>query len=264
MATALTSCMFTGIIDINGIERYIKAEEKAQTIDDTANLSNHKVLMWSGTNDYTVSQIVMKNLAYMYQTTLGINDTSIYFNYSSGHAWITDYYGNSCGVSASPYINNCDFDLAGELFKMFYGPDLKDRAANMINKNLITFSQLEFGGGAMASLGDIGFIYVPTACANGSVACALHLNFHGCLMGAYMLGQTYVKHTGLNRWAENNNIIVVYPQAAAALLKENPEGCFDWWGYNDAKYATQEGTQMKVMKKIIDRISGMSSSSSAS
>mmetsp|Transcript_5620 Transcript_5620/g.9380 ORF Transcript_5620/g.9380 Transcript_5620/m.9380 type:complete len:149 (-) Transcript_5620:138-584(-) len=142
---------------------------------------------------------------------------------------------------------------------MFYGPDLKDRAAKMVGANLLAFDQVEFGGGAMASLGNTGYIYVPGACADGSIACALHVNFHGCNQGAYKLGQTYVQHSGLNRWAETNNIIVVYPQAASALLKENPNGCFDWWGYNDAKYATQDGTQMKVMKKIIDRVSGANS-----
>ncbi len=34
-------------------------------------------------------------------------------------------------------------------------------------------------------------------------------------------------------WAEANNVIVLFPQAAKADLHDNPKACFDWWGYVD-------------------------------
>jgi hypothetical protein len=34
-------------------------------------------------------------------------------------------------------------------------------------------------------------------------------------------------------WAESNNIIVLFPQAAAAQFHENPEACFDWFEFEE-------------------------------
>ncbi len=40
------------------------------------------------------------------------------------------------------------------------------------------------------------------------------------------------------------------------MLKENPNGCFDWWGYSGRNFATQKGPQMAAVKKMIDHIMG--------
>ena len=67
-------------------------------------------------------------------------------------------------------------------------------------------------------------------------------------MGTSNLGMSYVKNAGYNELAEANNLVILYPQI---LLSDenpvNPNGCWDYWGYNDSpgdlplKYATQEG-----------------------
>lgn len=44
---------------------------------------------------------------------------------------------------------------------------------------------------------------------------------------------TRVRNTSYLPWAESNNVIVLFPQAAQAVFHENPEACFDWWGYVD-------------------------------
>lgn len=48
-------------------------------------------------------------------------------------------------------------------------------------------------------------------------------------------------HTGYNGYAESNNIVVLYPQVKKDILKENPNACFDWWGYADRDFATKKG-----------------------
>ena len=40
----------------------------------------------------------------------------------------------------------------------------------------------------------------------------------------------YARNTGYNEVGELNNIIMLYPQAIATGM--NPNGCWDWWGYN--------------------------------
>jgi len=45
--------------------------------------------------------------------------------------------------------------------------------------------------------------------------------------------------------AELNHIIILFPQIAITYVSPtNPEGCWDWWGYNGQNYATKQGVQM--------------------
>lgn len=58
-------------------------------------------------------------------------------------------------------------------------------------------------------------------------------------------------------------MIVVYPQAIASTLSpSNPEGCFDWWGYNDnyltkGEYAKKSGAQMIAVYNMVAAIAGL-------
>ena len=87
----------------------------------------------------------------------------------------------------------------------------------------------------------------PTATAT----CHVHLNFHGCEQSHSVIGTEYVVNTGLNEWAETNNIIVIYPQAVGNDFLGNPNACFDWWGYAGSNYATKAGAQLQAFDKII-------------
>jgi poly(3-hydroxybutyrate) depolymerase len=79
--------------------------------------------------------------------------------------------------------------------------------------------------------------------------------FHGCKQTPEDIGDTYVQRAGYNRWADSNAIIILYPQAKSTLLG-NPNGCWDWWGYGEAGYATKAGPQMTVVRAMLDRLAG--------
>lgn len=98
-------------------------------------------------------------------------------------------------------------------------------------------------------MADEGFVYIPTGCAAGA-ACKLHIVFHGCKQGIDRLGDQYATTTGYNRWAEANEIVVLYPQAISRLFEGNPNGCWDWWGYDDPEYATKNGPQMAAVAQM--------------
>jgi len=68
------------------------------------------------------------------------------------------------------------------------------------------------------------------------------------------IGQVFVQNAGYLQWAEPNNIIVLFPQAAASLFHENPEACFDWWGYVDANYAFKNSQQMATFRNMVKAI----------
>jgi len=93
-----------------------------------------------------------------------------------------------------------------------HGP-LNARNDGTLGGSLVRFDQTEFiaaGHGMDAA----GWLYVPTHCAAGQ-QCRLHVALHGCLQGYARIGAEFLNNAGYNRWADTNDIIVLYPQAVA-------------------------------------------------
>ena len=44
---------------------------------------------------------------------------------------------------------------------------------------------------------------------------------------------------GYNEWADTNGIVVLYPQLDPTEILDNPEGCWDWWGYTGLNFQIQ-------------------------
>ena len=89
------------------------------------------------------------------------------------------------------------------------------------------------GGNAPAlSMDNSGLLYTPPACASGA-PCKLVVALHGCLSGQYLLGDEFPELANLDTYADTNNLVILYPQAIASVVPYNPEGCWDWWGYDD-------------------------------
>jgi len=231
-------------------------------IDGTRNLTNHRIWMFSGTSDTAVPQRIMDDLFTYYRHYIDAANISYKNDIAAEHAMPTDYFGNSCATRDDPFINNCNYDAAGQLLRWIYG-NLNPKNTGQLGGAFINFSQGEFidqpNDHGMAS---DGWLYVPANCGNRQV-CRLHVVFHGCKQyetyryfaagaGLVTFGTTYVRNTGYNKWADTNNIIVLYPQATAG--GQNPLGCWDWWGYDDPNYAVKSGRQMAAVKRMVDRI----------
>lgn len=79
----------------------------------------------------------------------------------------TDFFGNPCQMLGDPYINNCNFDATGELLQWLYGT-LHPKIRGQLNGTLIQFDQSEFLNNPTShDLDTTGWVYVPSACANG-------------------------------------------------------------------------------------------------
>lgn len=63
----------------------------------------------------------------------------------------------------------------------------------------------------------------------------------------------YVESTGYNSVGEANDIVILYPQAVSKG-RDNPYGCWDWWGYTNEDYATNQGKQIAEVKRLIDTL----------
>ena len=229
-------------------------------IDDPINLQNDKVYLFSGTRDETVPQAVMNTLNDYYHEFVNAVNILYVNDLAAGHGMITDDAGNdSCGVTQTPFINDCDYDTAGKLLTHIYGESLLP-PGELDNDELLAFDQGEFAESQSASLNDIGYVYVPERCHAGQ-PCRLHVAFHGCRQHVMAIGDAFYTQAGYNEWAKTNDMIVLYPQAAPQgnvfFPWPNPRACWDWWGYSGNDYYHQSGVQMSAIKAMIDRLMGL-------
>ncbi|MGD8614998.1 MAG: hypothetical protein PVI91_04915 [Gammaproteobacteria bacterium] len=264
MLTTMDKCMdapdgvpFFGPPDVDASIAETQQEFRDGTIDDPANLRADGVYLFSGRLDRTVPQPVMDVLDVYYRR---LGATVRYIHYMpAGHAMITDNDGaNACNITEAPFINDCDHDAAGALLRQIYGP-LKDPVP-WEKSSLLSFDQSDFIEEPEAnSMQSVGYLYVPEDCAR-ELPCRLHIALHGCGQTEEAIGDAFYTQAGYNGWAEANDIIVLYPQAAARtyllLPWPNPNGCWDWWGYTGGQYHTREGVQMRAIKAMVDRLSG--------
>jgi poly(3-hydroxybutyrate) depolymerase len=219
-------------------------------IDPLANLQNSRVYLFSGTLDSAVKTGVMDKLQSYYSSVAPTAQVVYKKDLAAEHAMVTDDYGNACSVKAAPYINNCNFDLAGAVLQHLYGSLNARNPAALPEGNFVEFNQAAFiTGHGMAST---GWAYVPQACqAGGSTTCRLHVVLHGCKQNVNDVQQQYVRNTGYNRWADSNNIVMLYPQTSLAATNS----CWDWWGYDSANYVKKSGPQMAAIKAMVDQVS---------
>ncbi|WP_229262029.1 extracellular catalytic domain type 2 short-chain-length polyhydroxyalkanoate depolymerase [Duganella guangzhouensis] len=229
-----------------------------QTIDPTSALAGHRIWMLSGTLDTVVPQAVMNDLQTYYRHYVDANRIAYKRNLAAEHAMPTDSYGNNCSELGSPYINNCNYDAAGELLNWIYGP-LAARNSGTLGGRFLAFDQSEFIAAPFwHGMADYGYVYIPAACdSSGGAMCKLHVVFHGCLQAPANIGTTFVRRAGYNAWADSNRLIILYPQAAATYT--NPNACWDWFAYDDTRYAQKAGRQMVAIKRMVERLTGTTS-----
>jgi len=250
---AVMYCMSALAPDASTSVSYAQQFAGQGTIDPLSNLAKQNVYVYSGTMDFTVKQEVVQVLVEFY-TQLGVKNITTEYSIEAGHGFPTLNYGVLCMLTESPYLTDCNYDGAGAGLQQIYGNLRSKGTANP--SNILSFDQSPFTNGnpSSISMGPTGYAYVPTSCQRGRV-CRLHVNFHGCQQTVNDIGSVYYTDTGLNDWAETNNIIVLYPQVQDTELT-NPEGCWDWWGYTESTYSEQSGPQMAAVKAMIDSLMG--------
>jgi len=219
-------------------------------IDNPDNLKTHKVYMFSGTLDVLVVPKVMDAL-YTYYSHFMPKESIHYENkFRATHTMPTDdkTVKLSCLLMLPPFIGNCSYDGAGIAFKKMYGAMTPRNGS--AQGALIKYDQAEFLPNPKSKgLDTTGFVYIPKQCSAPTLQrCKLHVSFHGCTQNAGTIGDVYARTAGYNRWADTNNIVVLYPQVAGH------NGCYDWFAYNEAAYDLKSGSQMKAIYGMIQRI----------
>jgi poly(3-hydroxybutyrate) depolymerase len=288
LAFALGRCMHPTLfssMDAETVQQlYAKAVGYANQgkIDALSHLRTKKVYIYCGKLDTTIKPEVTDWVDDWFRLA-GIPAANIAYknDIDAPHAQPTRDYGNPCATPGNPWMNDCDYDGAGQALAQILGTLNAPRPTGQLSGRFIKFYQNEFFEPSNLtaqelkngfSMNEYGFAYVPNACKDGQL-CRIHVVFHGCKQiynrnpdasdfspddASNPFGLQFVKHAGYNEWADTNNLIILYPQAQK-VWPMNPRGCYDWWGYlagTADTYATKQGPQMKAVYAMLERIAG--------
>lgn len=252
VSTALSSCA-GGSPPPDVAASVTATNDNAQSgaIDPASGLQDARIFLFVGADDNVVNPVVVDALQTYYASF--VPSASIaYVNRrpSTAHTWPTLDYGVPCDSVTPPYVGKCNYDGAGAALAQLYGT--LSPAATTLGGQFVPVPQDAFiADPGSHSLDDTAYAYVPAACASGD-ACKLHVSFHGCLQGASSVGDAFYAHAGLDEWADTNHLVVLYPQAIKSGA--NPEGCWDFWGYDSPDFAKKTGPQMAMVRAMIDGI----------
>lgn len=272
-----TACMYNASISasqLSAMQGSIDSWSSSGAIDPKSNIANQRIFIFVGTSDYTVGPNPTDALNTQYLNN-GVSAGHISYVKRSGAAHVlpTDFDSsgnNACNSSTSPYISNCGYDGAGAALTQIYGT-LNPRNDAPAASNYIEFDQTPYTAGN-AGMASTGWLYVPSSCASGT-QCKLHVVLHGCQQSTDKIGDKFVKNTGFSRWADTNNIVLLFPQTKTdnnshSTTKSgslaNANACWDWIGWYGNDFAQKSGVQMAAIKAMVDRIASGSGSGSGS
>lgn len=251
---ALQRCMDTTLGRPDGAQLFREARRLARQghIDATENLADDRVYIFAGRRDGVVDPRVVAETADFYRAAgLAAEHITYVDDIGAGHGFVTTDHGLACAATGAPFINDCDYDQAGAILEAIYR-DLQAPSAGLSGR-ILAFDQGAFiSRPHQHSMGDTGYVYIPAACEQPGAACRLHVAFHGCKQSTADIGDLFYTSAGYNPWADANRIVVLYPQALAG--PGNPNGCWDWWGYDDDAYHTRAGPQMAAVAAMVERL----------
>lgn len=257
LGVAMTECMGTPEQkpDVTALLELAIQRVDARELAPLSTLYRDRVWLFRGTQDTTIGKPVFDGLVDFYNEVTMAQNIEVVTDVDAAHLFPTDGYGVACDSSESPYLGKCNFDAAEALLRHLYG-ELHDADPDA-GGTLTSFNQQEAAGPYASTLAETGYLYIPDECRDGE-ACSMHISFHGCNQQADAIGEAYVGNNGLNRWADTNRLVILYPQVAAStVLPMNPQACWDWWGYSNADYATIDGEQIQAVIRMVNKVAGV-------
>ena len=232
-----------------------RSSAERRAIDPISQLARQRIFLLSGNKDTTILPKVVDALERFYAAFVPAANMAHERLDQAAHTFPTDRFtrGNACSVAAPPYVSDCKYDGAKQLLSHAYG-SLHPRNDGAPKGTLLEFDQTSFvPGGTDPGMADRGYVYVPTTCTGTTaVRCALHVALHGCKQSVADVGKDFVEGAGYNRWADTNAIVVLYPQARKST--DNPQTCWDWWGYTGAAWHEKRAPQMAAIVAMVNRL----------
>jgi hypothetical protein len=265
--------------------RFLKVFEGQNLIQPTSNIAKQRVFIYQGKAD-TVVHPGMANKLIEFYMRLGVPRQAMKIVAGEGeHNFPTVRSdGIDCKDTRFPYIASCSYDLAGDILQHTLGRPLRRGKFNI--QNLRHILQLK----APPSLAKYGYIYASPFCLAHPSECDLHVALHGCEMSddfdpnfqqlyeskvqlthtltvtdvemsarqPKMGGLSFARRSGYAEYADDpsNRLMILFPQTqiTTANYPANPHGCWDWFGYTGAYYATNRGSETAWLNRFINTV----------
>ncbi|XP_021953133.1 uncharacterized protein LOC110849958 [Folsomia candida] len=254
-AYAIVPCLdFPEETDIPAILDFISQQATINNIDHPSNISGDTVFIFHGLLDHRIkphNAVLVKDIYAHFNASIKTELTL-----EAAHGFPTNDYGGACDQYSpeTQFINNCSYHSVFETLNHLYNQTLQYPTGSELLTPLISYDQVEFGSVA-AMMDSIGYVYVPTVCgleSEDKQPCKFHVVFHGCQQYRGNIGEIYVTKTGYLEVAEKNGIVLIFPQVINST--DNPNGCWDWWGFNDENFLIKTGRQMKAVNEMVQRV----------
>lgn len=226
---------------------------KAGDIAALTATTSDRVFLFAGTRDVIVRASIVRAAQRFYER-IGVPPDAIQFigRISAGHGFVTETEGGLCGSSATPFVVDCDYDLAGAMLAHIY-PGLAPRGPRDAGR-FIAFDQTAYTADTSAAgLAAEGRVFIPDTC-RARPGCKVHIAFHGCQQNRAAVGDLFIARAGLAEWAVTNRLLVLFPQTVAS--SGNPQGCWDWWGYTGRDFLTRRAPQIAAVRRMLDGLAG--------
>ncbi|MEO1581828.1 MAG: poly(3-hydroxybutyrate) depolymerase [Pseudomonadota bacterium] len=242
IAQALGPCIAGPPPALTTLRGVVVARADAGEIADTVGLRGSPVWLFRGRLDAVVAESVVAQSAALYRSVGA--DVVFVDSVDAVHGIPTEQQGVDCETMATPFVNACGYDAAGNLLQHLSG-------RSGVRATTPTGEWLELAQDTTAGLSEMAVVYRPRQCT-GASACDIHIAFHGCQQNRDSVADAFVREAGYAEWADGLDLIVLFPQAAAGPL--NPLACWDWWGYSGSEYATRKGAQMNAVLDMVDSL----------
>lgn len=272
------NCACTDESAVKQMLAYATESAAAGRVAALSHVKDAPVWVMSGGADTIVNHTVGAAAANLYRA-MGA-DVVFHIVPGAEHAFVTDTnrsgVANACGFLGAPFINDCDYDMAGAIFTHLLGP-LKPRIPFVSTHVHTVHQSAYFPKQAVGNrqytptemgMSDTAYLYVPARCGSGPAAtnesrraCRIHVMYHGCDSSADItwpfplrpIATSIVDHAGFNEHAEANDIVVLYPQAHST-------DCWNWDGEFPRPltkdYDTRVSVQINVVNRMVDDIAG--------
>ena len=247
-------CISNSLPDISGSIANMRSWSEKR-IDSVNNISGQRVYIFVGKDDGVVGPNVARQVKRLYVDVGGfVANSKVKYVELDGvnHTFPTNFNRNGdspCDLLMLPYISNCQFDGAGDVLQWIYGT-LSAPNTGTLSGDFIAFDQTPFIGNG-SGMDATGWLFLPASCAAGR-RCSLHVALHGCQQAYAVIGASFMNNSGYDRWADTNNIILLFPQTSASL--SNPFSCWDWIGLYGSDYDQRSGAQMRAIMIMIQHI----------
>lgn len=247
-------------------------------IDDPHRMGDQRIWLFHGLKDKKIAHEAMLGMWLHYLNYVAGEHTFLLDDLAVPHAHLRYLPGVELPDADSPYVDDppvandshivdIGYNATGRILEFIYGALHENNNDNVDRGRFIEFDQSEFvgyqKGGELVllppesvGLADTGFAYIPSNYDEGHGR--VHVAFHGCEQCAD-LTMEYVYDSGYNKWAEANNIIILYPQTIGTSSPLNPKACWDWWGYANPSrhrtdYARKDGYQVSAVWRMLERL----------